>query len=109
MSREMDAKVAEKVMRLPVKFHTNNPNGERFYYLDMPDKHGMCPDVPHYSTDIAAAWLVVEKMLETSRIDITHEGMLWVCEVIDTEKLAIASANTAPMAICKAALKAVEE
>ena len=63
LHRELDAKIAE-LMGLPVKYHTNNPNNERFYYLDVPDHNGMCPDLPHYSRDISAAYQMEERIKE---------------------------------------------
>jgi hypothetical protein len=73
-------------------------------------------DLPHYSTDIAAAWTVVEKMREIQpekarwfRIDCFdgewRAGPVMVCgdeDYIDND----VKADTAPRAICLAALKA---
>lgn len=79
-------------------------------------------DVPHYSTSIAAAWLVVEKLRKTHccltlRSDFDY---LWECyaikdpddlehksEVIVNYKIYAMSEVSAPHAICLAALKAV--
>lgn len=73
-----------------------------------------CQDVkwaeaPHYSTDIAAAWQVVERMKPLG---------IWLVDLQDYYKAAFlnsdddvvggeVSAETAPLAICRAALKAV--
>ncbi len=67
-NRELDAQVAE-LMGLPVKYHTNNPNNERFYYVDTPDENMMCPDVAHYSRDIAAAYEMEKRIEELGLID----------------------------------------
>ncbi len=57
MSRELDAEVAEKVMGLKVA----HPSPLRFVQMG----HTIHPNnVPRFSTDIAAAWMVVEKMSE---------------------------------------------
>lgn len=90
--RELDMLVAEKVMSL-------KPLGR----------------VPHYSTDISAAWEVVEKInssknkwtLNSLRCDpndgkwqfgdIDRDGSIWPDDKYDS----------APLAICLAALKAV--
>jgi hypothetical protein len=64
--------------------------------------------VPDYSTDIAAAWEVVEKLglLKTSRLTQDNPDE-WVVETKEHDPLDIASGETAPLAICRAALKAV--
>lgn len=64
---------------------------------------------PTYSNDISAAWTVVEKMREKSRLIIDHDGLSWVVHFTDIPDVrAIASADTAPEAICRAALAAME-
>jgi len=88
--RELDALIAERVM------------GEMW---------GVGPNLedtlPHYSTQIADAWLVVEKM--RPYFEIYCDGGGWVARFgwADAGTLA-AYADTAPLAICLAALKAVE-
>lgn len=71
-------------------------------------------DISDYSTDIAAAWLVVEAMLQ-------HNGRMGIITGIDGYRVSFfdiqwhgrpysvgeAIAETAPLAICRAALKAV--
>ena len=69
--REMDALVAEKVMGLTVR-SWRDLNGfdqdDCDFYVNKPDatepRWGHCRHLPWYSTDIAAAWEVVEKMHE---------------------------------------------
>lgn len=69
--------------------------------------------LPHYSSDIAAAWSVFERVgmgascrdNQIRRID----GPLiseWRCSFQDDEGSSDATAHTAPLAICLAALKA---
>jgi hypothetical protein len=105
--RELDALVAEKVMGY--RRHHDDCNT---YWVD---SDGEEPTHSHdYSTDIAAAWEVVEKLAE-KRIQISaaplwgSEGrMIWEAtwkKVNDTWNPV--HANSAPHAICLAALKAV--
>lgn len=109
--RELDALVAEKVMGWRV--------GERFdgdWYLMEPASGGMGGNpVPmrleHYSTDIAAAWQLVEKV---------GTGWLYLTLTQDSDRTSdywraafhrrtdapdAVNGDTAPHAICLAALK----
>ncbi len=87
---ELDALVAEKVM-------------------------GMEPDgpwaPPKYSTDIAAAWevlmVLVGRIPEPIGIIIDKQGQFFVVKGEQCDLEDVASASTAPLAICRAALKAV--
>jgi hypothetical protein len=115
--REMDALVAEKVMGIKVRVS----DGEwelcaRMDYADagelMVDDTGLfySERIHTYSTDIAAAWEVVEK-LSDKVIDISRqlEGMTvetahWDVEIDGHEAYALA----VPLAICRAALLTVE-
>ena len=69
---------------------------------------------PHYSTDIAAAWLVVEKMQWwKAENDLSEDGsVMWHFRVGEPPNhkwySAEAPRNQEPLAICRAALKAVE-
>ena len=71
-----------------------------------------CP-APHYSTDIAAAWQVVEKMNKRGFrhvISLSHDGQTHHARFISfnpIEEVYQAWENIAPLAICRAALKAV--
>lgn len=113
-NREIDALVAEKVMRWhlekgdalfrPVyegdapavrKVDKWYPPGHESSYMAAP---------PPYSTDIAAAWEVVGKLGDVIiERDETTSGVRWRVVVDGIETFAA----TAPMAICLAALKAV--
>lgn len=77
--------------------------------------HSYEDELSYYSTDIVAAWMVVEKIKESSfslyRLDDSH----WECEVDSNDGSFLltspsvnvfATGNTAPHAICLAALKA---
>ena len=64
---------------------------------------------PAFSTNIKHAWSVMEKMQDAWLPSIYHDGQLWVCEFYDGKRKVIASALTAPEAICLAALASVED
>lgn len=74
------------------------------------------PVWPHYSTDIAAAWRVVEEMdvrWEGAFVEVMRHRDGYTCRIFDPgyrqfqDIEASAKAETAPLAICRAALKAV--
>jgi hypothetical protein len=90
--RELDALVAEKVMGAKVVFVEN---------------------VPYYSTDIAAAWEVMENLVSTPgpngdhhsvQVDYSGDVVVVIDENEDWRVSAIA--GTVPLAICLAALRA---
>lgn len=72
---------------------------------------------PPRSSDISAAWEVVEKLLDTSGDDewicvrIENDGPEWECTIFDDPLCIIgdARAPSAPHAICLAALETVKE
>ena len=118
--RGLDALVAEKVMGAQVS--DNDPlRGKGQPYCYWPDGRQGPP--PRYSTDIAAAFEIVEKLRESdhwccldlhSNYSYAWEFILRVDEDHDPEAphggrkvSARGIAETAPLAICKAALKAV--
>jgi hypothetical protein len=97
---ELDALIAEKVMGLSVsKEIIRDGSGARYY-----------PELLHYSTDIAAAWEVVEKMGTLPRKDMQRGGFQvnyddhgWTASFWRE----YAFGESAPHAICLAALKAL--
>lgn len=127
-NRELDAWIAEHVFGKTVRPCRSNetfpPDGDSYenhgwtssdlaivtgYQFDMP--------LPRYSTDIAAAWTVVEKMKEYGwafALETTHNGD--ACAVFnvgtyigdDLSGPRCVSADTAPMAICLAAKAAID-
>ena len=106
MTRELDALVAEKVMghkdlvQIAGEPHLTVGDG---HYLD-----AICPD---YSTSIADAWMVVEKIGLWYADNDLAEGIMWTFKIPSDEGgffIYSAEAPTAPEAICQAALKAVE-
>ena len=109
MSRQIDALIAEKVMGLVVGEVYSDSGEYESHYANPQDKHPLTGQdlLPHYSTSIVDAWRVVEKIEGQVLIDRTISGK-WVCEIIWGMRYTyVAEADTAPMAICLAALKAV--
>ena len=120
--RELDALVAEKVMGL--NFPDNYLEAEkRWVNLDPTpaDCIIMMNVIPHYSTQIADAWRVVEKLLPHFRLEYYDaeavEGHTdytdttgWHCDFwLDSGHGCAEAGATAPLAICLAALKAVDD
>lgn len=107
MSRSIDALVAEHVMgwenvqAFPIK----KPGADWFGY------RGKQPAelIPSYSTDIKAAWEVVDWFLSYQMqftLDFDDEWYVdLICSTDDGERGIEIYAETAPMAICLAALK----
>ncbi len=116
--RELDALVAEKVMGLKIvvkvwgtgkkyrSFSVGEP--DYIYSSDRPEGE-LINSVPRYSTDIAAAWEVVEKLGQHFQLfSPTDNRPSWEARFRDGRfKLVTAEAATGPHAICLAALKAV--
>jgi hypothetical protein len=109
---ELDAMVAEQVMKWTKFIGT----GGGTYWNDE-SGHFVGGDtrwpVPPYSSDIAAAWEIVEDF-GSSFVSLTHaygeaDGEIqdgWWCEVIGPGYAMRQFADTAPLAICRAALAA---
>lgn len=107
--RELDALIAEKVMGLQV---------DALGYV-VTQRGKVEGELPFYSTDIAAAWEVVERT--GLQIEIQSPGAPcngdeyendsdnWrvECRLKSSDRSSFAEATTAPLAICLAALKAV--
>lgn len=122
--RELDALVAEKVMGA---VWTPTPSDMVFdedYWLEIPGKPGVFAyryrdgrvkpkaGCPPYSTDMASAWEVVEKMEQRGHgfALADSQGPPWEATFDNLSSMLsyIETADTAPLAICLAALKAVE-
>lgn len=139
VGRELDAEVAERVMGLrvvardwPCGYNYDGCEREAWSWPEEPPpmhfepwpvyvtERGTWParrlepivPVSAYSTDIAAAWLVVEKLAAQGlRLSLdAFGGDPWWAEFADEkwERGAQATAPTAPEAICRAALAAME-
>ena len=120
--REMDALVAEFVMEWlpnpgPAKISPIRgffrQGKKHLEWMSMEDVDSMSPEdkiVPHFSTDIAAAWLVVEKITDPHQMTQemmqnmvnTKFGYWW-----DQANLWAMTALEAAEAICRVALLAV--
>lgn len=84
---ELDALVATEVMNMTVA-----------------EMSSFCP-----STDIDDAWMVLEKIGKMYPVSVFNQfgSEIWWCEVVVSDELIELGAETAPLAICLAALKAV--
>lgn len=130
--RELDAKVAEKVfgyVAWTVPRHSGAHAGD-VVWLMQPREAILAPppDLPRYSTDISAAWQVVEYLLALRRAE--HQGLsgppifrlegpdsdgeyqagfvfenTLECGHLSWEGWQGEYASTAPLAICRAALR----
>jgi hypothetical protein len=112
--RELDAVVAEAVMGWTI---TNRRDSWGNRIVEGPfdgcdcGSHCVADTIPEYSTSIGAAWEVVGKLdLLGSRgplggLALLKSGDLW--ELQDEAHITYTQAETAPLAICRAALKAV--
>ena len=87
------------------------PDGSGVHYFCSCAENGGRTDphveIPPFSTDIAAAWMVVERMRELGWFfEVSAEcDSQWVA-YFDKERYASEAADTAPLAICRAALRA---
>lgn len=113
--RELDALVAEKVMGWrDARLHRNGPTDpcewEAWQGIPPEPEHGWRTALPHYSTSIADAWQVVEWLAEH------HDGFVSVgVRSVDWGESGdyydhfahTTSGESAPHAICLAALAAV--
>src|SRR3990167_2036291 len=124
--RELDALIEEKVMGHEVEPRWYDAHGgplpdpedasiKPHEYYVLPPRTGArysTREVPYYSRDIDAAWEVLERFA-TRHLNLGLQGPgMWGPEgwyvTLGTGHIATAFAFTAPLAICLAALKAVE-
>lgn len=115
--RELDALIAEKVIRLINVGRRNTGSGYEThlaYYLPSLKEYRT---VPHYSTQIAEAWPILDGF-ESYTIkkryhypgEDTEVGIPYILvTLIDVEGSYEVDADTAPLAICLAVLKAAEK
>jgi len=126
--RELDALVAQYVLGhklctgdqaivLTNKAFPDRPGWETWYIDDWHILEDPIPDaglerLPYYSTDIAAAWQIAEKLrlCLIPRVDGGWNALPWE-DVRGSGPLpaSAGSAHTAPLAICHAVLKTVEK
>jgi len=118
--REMDALIAEKIFgKVKCQAKCHNPgvrawlDGRYCYALPGSPQDGA--ELLLYSHDISAAWEVVEKMGMIMdlfyRPDVIPKwaGNKWYCKFECHDRQGYSSAETLPLAICRAALKTIEE
>lgn len=119
--RELDAIIAEKVMGLrvgeyiPVEIQPDHIIYEGWPILD--DKGDRVSGLQHYSTRIKDAWEVVEMLSETYDLVQTHTypgPQPERCHCIILKNFGsvdwtVDHAPNMPLAICRAALKAIEK
>ena len=100
--REMDLLVSKLIVSKKIPA-TSWHNGETIYYEDINENE--LRKMPDYSTDISAAWEVVKKLKEISAFvevtlyDCGHNS----CKLNPFKNIYV-EADTAPLAICRAAL-----
>jgi hypothetical protein len=110
--RELDALVAEKVMGW-TDIHPCPEDDMREYGEDLwgrqPGSAHNQQNVPYYSTDIAAAWRIFEKMHgHVERRGHPVPGEEWLAQMWFGGQGANAYASTAPLALCLAALAVMD-
>ena len=89
-------------------------SGEKWWMMD--SERGKNVRLSHYSTNIAAAWQVVEKMSKEEMLDFAiricnYETIRYEVswQIEDGEDWKFCMADTAPLAVCRAALIATME
>lgn len=105
--REVDHLIALKVMGLTLGFGYHDPKTKVMVYRkDNP--HDSAPELPRFSEDMNAAWLVASKFMGV-QLESVDDQKLWICTLGTMIKgnlqIATSRADSAPMAICIAALK----
>ena len=125
---EMDALITEKVMGFTLYIGDEIPDGHEHQCLqpgEVPEiwlkeriDHGgfyryckHCGNMPEYSTDIADAWRVVEKMGNYLFACGRNDNGMWEACFFSVNsgigKLSEGHGDTAPLVICRAGLKAL--
>jgi hypothetical protein len=111
--RELDALVAERVMGWQWNDYTVNYGNDDYRTVrglfDVKGSFDSHDRFPEYSTDIAAAWRVVEKLKPdwAIRIEVRPSGVY--CDIISLTERRVekVTESSVPLAICRAALRAV--
>jgi hypothetical protein len=107
--QELDALVAEKVMGWDIHFKDPELRGGKEHWRDHERSTNWLPEQWCPSSDISAAWEVLEKVQDVGSLE-RFGGFGWRCEVHSVSPNFVdcaAEGDTAPLAICRAALKAV--
>lgn len=114
--RELDAMVAERVFGwTDIRPDTHETIGTTILVGQRPDYQ--CPaEVPHFSTDIYHAWKVTDWLWERwGAFELAATVRLWLCGPClnalakRPDRVACGIGDTAPLAICRAALLAIME
>lgn len=117
--RKLDEIIAKIIMGLEdVRYRHSGYYGKKLVHGHITFGGGLdiSPWVPHYSTSIADAWLVVEKMRNKktalcllSVYEPAKNSFQWLCKVefIGSDRFEFSAQDSAPLAICLAALKAM--
>lgn len=109
--RELDILVAEKVMGISMApVHRKASYGIAPGAINYAQDHIYHPEQEPYSSDIAAAWEVVEKIRKRNfPLTLNHQGKNWWEAIFwdETDDRWKGEGSSAPHAICLAALKAV--
>lgn len=109
-NREIDRAIAVSVMGLDLMKYKKSDGCPTCGYT------GFYDYPKQYSEDISAAWEVVRKITDGGCLIVLNGGAVeWECEItkndgrflIESDTVVTARADTAPMAICKAALRSV--
>ena len=100
--RNIDALIAKEVYQIEEVFYDNVD--------ELVDKDGNT--IPFWSTNILCSWDLIKKLQEHHYIDIKWDAHSkdWLCRIIRNVLPIIdikSTANTAPLAICKAVLEAI--
>jgi len=103
---EMNALISSVVLKQGEYIQHTTKLGTIQHVIKIPSGDLVLPD--NHSTDIAAAWYVVEKMRTQGRIIMLVFDEEVKVEYLDNKPipLILARADTAPLAICRAALLA---
>ena len=102
--RELDALIAEKVMGLHITEESRNTDCPVY---DIKNAGRFFAPISPYSTSIAAAWEVVFQVGTAMQLFLYTTGF-WEANLLIRDTLFNGEGSTAPLAICHAALKAIE-
>ncbi len=109
--RKLDVLVAKNVMGWTDLREEEYPETKNVVLRgDNPEKLEYRFAVPYFSTDISAAWKVLEKIQGTNAlitIELAERARCMIFESWGRDKRVCTNADTAPLAICLAALKIV--
>lgn len=118
--RELDALIATKIFgwyfkKMPTgKMLLPPDNDERKYFAAVWDENGIPGYLPEYSTDISAAWEVVEKLNEKFEVsillDINGFANIYLFlpqNLFYDAEFEVENYTSLPEAVCKVALMAV--